>query len=165
MSAELKEMVASASVDDEIKCVALGAEDTSDDVAQVIPTPESANVEDRVAAMEERLLYITNAIDSLFQIVKGLRDKAGKDHDAQVVKTIEKKKKEQKIEIPEDTILEATSRGLSYFCTVKSDGFYIGETRHESLSAAAQAVSGVRRSGWTFWKLPDGKTVKEVYKS
>lgn len=47
--------------------------------------------------------------------------------------------------------------------TVANDCYYIGETRHDSLSSAAEAASGVRRSGWTFWKLPDGRTIKEAF--
>lgn len=48
--------------------------------------------------------------------------------------------------------------------TVKEDGYQVGTTLHNSLSAAAEAVSGVRRSGWTFWRTADGKTLKEVFK-
>ncbi len=52
-----------------------------------------------------------------------------------------------------------------YILTVGSDGIYrVGTKEFASLSAAAEFVSGVRRSGWTFWKLVDGRTLKEVYK-
>ena len=44
------------------------------------------------------------------------------------------------------------------------DGYYIDNVKYYSLSAAAEAVSGVRRSGWTFWKLVDGTTVKEAFR-
>lgn len=47
--------------------------------------------------------------------------------------------------------------------TVHADGYYLGLNRYDSLSAAAEEASGVRRSGWTFWKLPDGRTVKEAF--
>lgn len=40
----------------------------------------------------------------------------------------------------------------------------VGNTKYSSLSSAAEAVSGVRRSGWSFWLLGDGRTLKEVYK-
>jgi hypothetical protein len=46
---------------------------------------------------------------------------------------------------------------------VRGDGYYIGQNKYESLSAAAEVASGVRRSGWTFWKLPDGRTAKEAF--
>lgn len=52
-----------------------------------------------------------------------------------------------------------------YILIVDQDGIYrIGQTRFSSLSAAAEHVSGVRRSGWTFWRFFDGRTLKEVYK-
>ena len=47
--------------------------------------------------------------------------------------------------------------------TVHPDGYYLGFNRHDSLSSAAEEASGVRRSGWTFWKLADGRTVKEAF--
>ena len=50
--------------------------------------------------------------------------------------------------------------------TVMEDGYYIGALRYGSLSAAAEAASGiVRKSGWVFWKLPNGQTIKEVFKA
>lgn len=49
--------------------------------------------------------------------------------------------------------------------TVAEDGYYIGQDRYNSLSAAAEAASGIiRKSGWVFWKLPDGRTAKQVFK-
>lgn len=49
--------------------------------------------------------------------------------------------------------------------TVAEDGYYIGLDRYNSLSAAAEATSGiVRKSGWVFWKLPDGRTAKQVFR-
>lgn len=49
--------------------------------------------------------------------------------------------------------------------TVAEDGYYIGLDRYNSLSAAAEATSGIiRKSGWVFWKLPDGRTAKQVFK-
>lgn len=47
--------------------------------------------------------------------------------------------------------------------TVNIDGYYIGVDKYDSLSAAAEASSGIRRSGWVYWKLPDGRTVKEAF--
>ncbi len=49
--------------------------------------------------------------------------------------------------------------------TVAEDGYYIGLDKYNSLSAAAEATSGIiRKSGWVFWKLPDGRTAKQVFK-
>lgn len=56
-----------------------------------------------------------------------------------------------------------SNRGGMRVLTVDAEGYRIGNQPYESLSAAAEASSGVRRSGWTFWKLPDGRSVKEVF--
>jgi hypothetical protein len=52
-----------------------------------------------------------------------------------------------------------------FYLTVEADGYTIGSQKFASLSAAAEAASQVRRSGWTFWKLLDGQTLKEAYRS
>ncbi|RLI56702.1 MAG: hypothetical protein DRO87_07760, partial [Candidatus Thorarchaeota archaeon] len=53
--------------------------------------------------------------------------------------------------------------GQMYILRPTPEGFRVGDQIYKSLSAAAEAVSGVRRSGWTFWKLPDGRTAKEAF--
>jgi hypothetical protein len=166
MSGALKEKAATAAENqDEIKCIALGAEDTAEEIAEVQPVPQEVSVDARLSELEQRMFYILNSLDSLFQMVKQMRDESSKEEDAKINQVIEKKKKEQKLEIPEGITLHGTTNGLSYFCKVKSDGFYVGEKHYDSLSAAAEGISGTRRSGWTFWKLSDGRTVKEVYRS
>ena len=52
-----------------------------------------------------------------------------------------------------------------YYLTVEENGYTVGSQTYASLSAAAEAVSLVRRSGWTFWKLLNGMTLKEAYKT
>ena len=67
--------------------------------------------------------------------------------------------------IPIGTILLGTTKDQTYLLIVDELGEYmVGYTKYTSLSAAAEAVSGVRRSGWTFWKLSDGTTAKESFK-
>lgn len=51
-----------------------------------------------------------------------------------------------------------------YYLTVEESGYRVGSTQFASLSAAAEVVSMVRRSGWTFWKLLDGTTLKEAFR-
>lgn len=66
--------------------------------------------------------------------------------------------------IPEGiTLLGQSHRGGVHVLMVNNDGYYIGIRKFDSLSAAAEASSGVRRSGWTYWKLPDGRSVKEAF--
>ncbi len=52
-----------------------------------------------------------------------------------------------------------------FYLTVEADGYAVGSQKFASLSAAAEAASLVRRSGWTFWKLLDGRTLKEAYRA
>ncbi len=69
--------------------------------------------------------------------------------------------------IPIGTVcLGATEKSpFLYYLTVVVDGYVVGSHKFASLSAAAEAVSFVRRSGWTFWKLIDGRTLKEAYRT
>ena len=69
--------------------------------------------------------------------------------------------------IPVGTVcLGATEKSpFLYYLTVNPDGYTVGSTQFASLSAAAEAVSLVRRSGWTFWKLMDGRTLKEAFRA
>ena len=151
----------------EVPCVALGEDFDGADVVEVVKEGPLSS-EDRLAALEKQMFHITNAHDSLFSMVKEMSDKLNMEAQKAIEATIEKKK--ANLEIPEGTVLYGTSKGqserqLSYFLSVKNGAFYVGVTRYDSLSAAAEGVSGVRRSGWTFWKLPDGKSVKEAFKS
>lgn len=159
----MNEVKSMSAAKEEIKCVALG-EDVEAEVAEVQPLREPVSTDDKLHAMQQQILYLTSAFDSLARMVKEIRDDYGKDKDEKLNGLIEEKKKAGKAEIPEGTVLIGTTRGLSYFLQVKDGGFFVGTTKYESLSAAAQGVSGVRRSGWTFWKLSDGRSVKDVYK-
>jgi hypothetical protein len=51
-----------------------------------------------------------------------------------------------------------------YYLTVEEDGYVVGGQKFASLSAAAETVSQVRRSGLTFWRMLNGKTLKEVFR-
>ncbi len=77
--------------------------------------------------------------------------------------------------LPIGLVLIGTSRGpdgvsTDYMLIVEELGYSVvhmfeGQPlAYQSLSAAAEAVSGVRRSGWTFWKLEDGRSVKEAFR-
>lgn len=147
----------------ETKCVALGQDVVDADVVEAIDNQPKTEKE-KIELLEQRVYYLTNSLDSLFSMVKQLRDDVSKDKDRKISNVISEKKKESKIEIPEGTVLTGQTKGLSYFLQVRDGGFYVGVTRYDSLSAAAEGVSGVRRSGWTFWKLPNGQTVKEAFR-
>jgi hypothetical protein len=146
----------------EVKCVALGEEGIDAEVEVQNNPPQTTD--EKIAMLEQRIFHMSNGLDNLFRMVKELRDDLNKDKDQDIVRVVEKNVKENKSEIPEGTVLHGQTKGTNFFLTVKDGGFYVGVRRFDSLSAAAEGVSGVRRSGWAFWKLPDGKTVKEVYK-
>jgi len=65
--------------------------------------------------------------------------------------------------IPINTLLIGVSLGKPYILTVQKYNYRIGSTEYETLSAAAEGVSGNRRSGWVFWKTSDGRTAKEAF--
>lgn len=60
-------------------------------------------------------------------------------------------------------LVGVSTRGGACVLTVENDHYRIGDFRYDSLSAAAEAVSGVRRSGWSFWKTTDGRSVKDTF--
>ena len=69
--------------------------------------------------------------------------------------------------IPHDLCFVGVDKtGFPRVLTVKEDGYYVGDVKYGSLSAAAEDISGIiRKSGWVFWKLADGRTVKEAFKN
>jgi len=147
-----------------IKYVALGEEGPEVEMVELGPQPQTQ--EEKINTMENRINQLALSIDSLHSIIKKLRDRASARKDYAISEKIEKTKSDMKI--PEGTVLVGLTRNVPYYCEVKNGAFYIGITRYPTLSAAAEGVSGVRRSGWTFWKLSggkhNGKTVKEIFK-
>lgn len=72
--------------------------------------------------------------------------------------------------LPIGLMLMGTSKGVDHVLMVEELRYSVvplfegvGQA-YPSLSSAAEAVSGVRRSGWTFWKLEDGRSVKEAFR-
>jgi len=143
----------------EIPCVALG-EDINDVAVEVHQHQPPQTIEERVQALEDQYAHMMSMNDNLFSMLKEVRAYVQAEHDKRATQAIQK----TKLALPEGIVLSGTTRGLSFFLQVKDGGFWVGNTQYPTLSAAAEAVSGVRRSGLTFWKLPDGKTVKEVFK-
>ena len=111
---------------------------------------------EQVAALQHQLEELTRA----FHVVNSVRIKDKRQHelyDGLFSKT-------NKDGLPIGLSLVGSSqRGGTHVLTISEDGYYIGTRKFESLSSAAEASSGMRRSGWTFWKLPDGKSAKDAY--
>lgn len=115
-----------------------------------------ATLEERILALEKRINGLTNAFNQVNMLrmkekraAESLRlDKTGLNKDG----------------IPINISLVGTSTKYgTRFLLVLEDGYALGGQRYDSLSAAAEAASGVRRSGWTYWKTVNDKTVKEEY--
>lgn len=144
--------------------VALG-DDSGLDCVEMEAAPRT--VEERLTYLEQICKQHTISLDSLYSIIKNLQSCPGnKQEVAAIDKQIDANKSDNKI--PDGTQLVGITQGIPYFCSVKDGGFWVGITKYDSLSSAAEGVSGVRRSGWAFWKFStgqyEGKTVKEVYK-
>jgi len=143
--------------------VAIG-EDIMDEVGL---EKEPQTIDERLTYLEQVVLQHTISLDSLYTIIKEIQHNRDRVKKAQKIdKAIEANRSDNRI--PVGTRLKGVTKGTPFWCIVRKDGFYVGINRYESLSAAAQGVSGVRRSGWTFWKFEDGKyegkSVKEIYK-
>jgi len=111
-------------------------------------TPE--DLKERIAVLEAKVNTMTGALYAAQGEIERLRNRRDKPSGKKIV--------------PPNTCLIGSSKGTMYILFVNPEGkFMIGDKEYKSLSAAAKAVSGVRRSGWTFWKLPNGKTAKETY--
>lgn len=115
------------------------------------------SIADRVELLEKKLEAMTKAFfaarRSLLKKNIGEEDVAGLDPNT------------NKDGLPYNTCYIGTSQGIPYILTVNALGEYVvADKVFNTLSAAAQEVSGVRRSGWVFWKLLDGRTIKDVYR-
>lgn len=115
--------------------------------------------------LEERVTALTLQVEELTKAFHAVNSVRVKDkRRAQFYDSIEQAQNANKDGLPLGTSLIGTSmRGGIHVLRVMTDGYYIGQMRYDSLSAAAEASSGVRRSGWTFWRLPDGRSVKEAF--
>jgi hypothetical protein len=132
---------------------ALGATATVEVCSTMVPADLSAG--DRILLLEEQMKHMQRIL---------MRMKKNAIEDPLPVPATETLNKDG---IPIGiTCIGATERShFLFYLTVEPEGYRIGSVHFASLSAAAEAASQVRRSGWTFWKLLDGRTLKEVYRS
>jgi hypothetical protein len=136
------------------KKIALG---TPADMARRVEPVAPQSLEEQVQALSRQVAELTKA----FHAVNSARVK---DNRQQQVYEAIRMNHANRDGIPLGTTLVGTSmRGGVQYLTVRADGYYIGNSRYDSLSAAAEFSSGIRRSGWTFWKTFNGLTVKEAF--
>lgn len=100
--------------------------------------------------LEERLGTLSRRVDELTKSFNAMHGSIVKNNHIPV-------------SIPPGTLLFGKAGKKEAILVVTETGFFIGQTRYNSLSAAAKIVSGVRRSGWAFWKTANGRTAKEVF--
>lgn len=124
--------------------------------AQVAVIAEPASLEEQVMALRQQIEELTKA----FHVINSVRVKDKRQQAVYGEFVTEINKDGLPVGV---SLLGQSARGGIHILTVTNDGYYIGVTRYGSLSAAAEASSGVRRSGWTFWKLPDGRPVKDAF--
>jgi len=118
-------------------------------------TAKPKTIEERVAALEGRVEMLSQAFL--------LAQDAGKE--SRPEENLTTYDDHNKDGIPVGINLIGITKGCPFVLTVQHDTYDVGITSYPTLSAAAQGVSGCRRSGWTFWKLPDGTTVKDAFRS
>lgn len=126
--------------------------EAADSGSGVVVKPKT--LEERLIVLERKVDLIAKAFQTVKDHVEGKRKEPHYNEDLGDV---------NKDGIPLETNLMGTTRGVSYVLIVREDGYYVGIRPYPSLSAAALGVSGSRRSGWTFWKVPDGRTAKEAF--
>jgi len=112
-------------------------------------------------SLEERVCMLETMVTNLLQINAGLLIDKPEGGDNAYDTSLNKDG------IPFNLCFVGVDRtGFPRILTAREDGYYIGNIKYNSLSAAAEDVSGiVRKSGWVFWKLPDGRTAKEAFKN
>jgi len=123
--------------------------------AQAVVATE-ATMEERIYALEKRI----NELTSMFNQINMLKMKEKRvAQDLNLDKTGLNK---DGIPINISLVGHSTKFGTR-FLLVLEDGYVFAGQKYDSLSAAAEAASGVRRSGWTYWKTANELTVKEEY--
>lgn len=117
--------------------------------------PDTLSAHDRILLLEEQMAHMQKVIMRL------KKESAGAPLPTPGLENANKDG------IPIGTVcLGATEKSpFLFYLTVNPESYTVGLQEFASLSAAAEAVSQVRRSGWTFWKLVDGRTLKDAYRT
>jgi len=112
---------------------------------------------------EERIRLLEKQVEDILRIIMVLKARAQPTKSKTQIE-LEAPQGLNKDGIPIGLVCigETEKKQFPICMTVKEKSYQVGMEEYQSLSAAAEAVSGVRRSGWTFWKLPDGRTLKEA---
>lgn len=125
---------------------------------------KAETTDERLATLEAKVEMLLQAIGPLEELEKKRQVQAEATTMSAEIASVATDPNVNRDGIPLNQNLIGTTRGVPYVLTVRPDAYYVGVRPYPTLSAAAKAVSGVRRSGWIFWRLPDGRTAKEAFK-
>lgn len=123
--------------------IAGGGESITEVTATILPAPRDA-VERKITTLERRM-------EDMYATVRTLLERSGQKatHNKEGLKT--------------GTILCGESKGRKFTLEVLEDQYLCSDGQiYPSLSAAAEGVSGNRRSGWKFWRDIEGTPIGEV---
>jgi hypothetical protein len=123
-------------------------------------SPSKLDDRTRIKILEEQVRAMSRVIAKL---KKKLKDQGNADDNCVAAAPSENLNKDG---IPINTLCIGVTEKSLFPCymMVREDHYDVGSAKFASLSAAAEAVSKVRRSGWTFWRLTNGVTLKEAFK-
>ena len=128
------------------------------------PVTENIATITQQLTIEERVNALQAQMEELIKTFHAVNNSRIKDKRQHAIYESAANTNANKDGIPIGISLVGTSvKGGIHVLTVAADGYYIGINKYDSLSAAAAAASGVRRSGWTFWKTHEQRTVKEAF--
>ena len=133
-------------------------------LGEVIDTGTCLSIDDAKISPEDRIYLLEEQMKHMRRVLIRLRKEHGGTTAPKHIEPVAANL--NKDGIPSGTVcIGATEKShFLYYLTVDGDSYVVGNQPFSSLSAAAEAVSLVRRSGWTFWKLLDGRTLKEAFR-
>jgi hypothetical protein len=134
---------------------ALGAGDMGNDTCLALD-PGKLAADERILILEQQMMHMQRVLAKLRK----------ENHGTKTPKLALPPGNMNKDGLPIGTVCFGATEKSPFlqYLTIEADGYVVGSVLYPSLSAAAEAMSGVRRSGWTYWKLVDGRTLKEAFK-
>jgi hypothetical protein len=127
-------------IESDLAAAAAGDDEVMSVTATIIPSPQYA--------LERRVILLEQQIESLTRQLEAMSDN---------------KSSLNKDNLPIGMVLKGESKGESHNLEILEEG-YLCSTGEivATLSAAAEEVSGNRRSGWAFWTDGQGTPIGEI---